>query len=216
MRRNRKPPLQGSRAVDNVHDGLRKCHDPAKPARGRRPPAQPCRLPFADPGKQRQRTGPRRCRNARGHRNRCRRRRDHRLGEARPGLRPGPHQGALPLGTPPRASPWNPSLGVGDGEGACGHGEGAPSGVPDGAPSPCPHAPSPSPTPTDGVQRLRLWWGSRGQSPLAGSGAEPRPCFDQMTTPPPTAPVAVTAGVAASSRHDLPSRRSAPERSRAA
>ena len=31
------------------------------------------------------------------------------------------------------------------------------------------HPPTPSPKPMDGVQRLRLWWGSRGQSPLAGS-----------------------------------------------
>src|SRR5208283_1167418 len=29
---------------------------------------------------------------------------DHRVNDARPGLRPGPHQGALPLGTPPRAA----------------------------------------------------------------------------------------------------------------
>jgi hypothetical protein len=33
--------------------------------------------------------------------------------------------------------------------------------------------PSLAPTKTDGVQRLRLWWGSRGQSPLAGFRAEP-------------------------------------------
>ena len=33
-----------------------------------------------------------------------------------------------------------------------------------------------------------------------GSGAKPRPCFAQAMVPPPTTPVAVTAGVAASSR----------------
>ena len=37
--------------------------------------------------------------------------------------------------------------------------------------------PPPHPLPVMKFQRLRLWWGSRGQSPLAGFGASPRPSF---------------------------------------
>jgi hypothetical protein len=89
----------------------------------------------------------------------------------------GPHQGALPLGTPPRAAALGTlplCLGRGRGTGAGPGGRHhAGDGRRDGNRPARPRSPSRAPNTMDGSQRLRLWWGSRGQSPLAGFRAEP-------------------------------------------
>jgi hypothetical protein len=99
-----------------------------------------------------------------------------RRGAARPGLCPGPHQRALPSGLPPRAEPLEPAhLVVGR--------EGRPRRKPPRRRLPMRRLAARSPLPPhnqmDGVQRLRLWWGSRGQSPWRVSGQ--RPDFASLT-----------------------------------
>src|SRR5208337_592251 len=68
--------------------------------------------------------------------------------------------GASPRTPPEGAALWTPAKGIALGTLSLVWGAG-------GGPAPQ--------TKTDGVQRLRLWWGSRGQSPLAGFRAEPCP-----------------------------------------
>ena len=96
---------------------------------------------------------------------------------ARPGLRPGPHQGALPLGSPPRAAALGTLHLVGVREGGPGLAWAAAitpaiAGVIAGSPG-RPRSPSLTPTKWMDSKGRRLWWGSRGQSPLAGFRAEP-------------------------------------------
>ena len=84
-------------------------------------------------------------------------------------LPPNPHQGALPLESPPRAEPLEPFTWLGGREG----GRRAWPASPFWRGRPSASSPSRPPSQTDGLQRPCLCWGSRGQSPLAGSGAEP-------------------------------------------
>ncbi len=89
------------------------------------------------------------------------------------GFAPGPHQGALPLGTPPRASPWNPSLGV------WGWGGGGWAGrrcrpACRTAPVPCPPAPSPSPhSQSWSPEAAASGGGPGGKAPWRVSGRSP-------------------------------------------
>ena len=116
------------------------------------------------------------------------RRRCAQLREARPGLRPRPHQGALPLGTPPRAEPLEPRTGsVGRGRGRGGTATGA-SGTPD---APVAVPPRPLPLPTLPVLESKAAAGAcpratvpggggpGGKAPWRGSGRSPGLPFTQ-------------------------------------
>ncbi len=99
------------------------------------------------------------------------------------GFAPEPHQRALPSGLPPRASPWNPSLRLVDGEGgACGVDVVRPAARCRRHALPPPH----QPIETDGSQRLAFGgaWaamsGPRGAKPPGGvQGQSPWPSFTQ-------------------------------------
>ena len=87
--------------------------------------------------------------------------------EASGALPPNPHQGALPLGTPPRAEPLEPFTWLGGREGDLRRGC-----LSDPWPERQPRRRSPSrpPNQTDGLQRLCLCWGVQGgKAPMAGS-----------------------------------------------
>ncbi len=110
---------------------------------------------------------------------------------ARLGLRPGPHQGALPPGPPPpgtsaRGQAPAAASGLHDwewlrGRGRVGEAKGRRPACRT-APLRLAHPPPPPPhTPSEGFQGLCPWRGSKGQRPLAGSGAEPRPCCVHAT-----------------------------------
>ena len=113
---------------------------------------------------------------------------------ARPGLRPRPHQGALPLGTPPRAEPLEPRTGsLGRGRGRSGRGDRAPSRAGRAPHRRAPTPPSPPQTPSQGVQRpLPLVGGPGGQRPPGGvrggapallrspKGPRPRPAWRRV------------------------------------
>ena len=89
------------------------------------------------------------------------------------GFAPDPTKGRCPLEPRQGRALGTLHWECGEGKGAGGRGDGAPSGWPDGAPSPRPPAPSPPHTPSHEVQRLRLWWGSGGKAPWRGSGRSP-------------------------------------------
>ena len=89
------------------------------------------------------------------------------------GFAPGPHQRALPLGSPPRAAALGTRSLVAVREGHCGIGLGCLDHAGDrrrdpGSPGQSRNAP-PSPQPNEWISKgRRLWWGSRGQSPPGG------------------------------------------------
>ena len=105
------------------------------------------------------------------------------------GFAPDPTKGLRPLEPRQGHSPWNPSLGVWGGAGGVGaRRRGA---VRHAGRRPFASPPRPLPLPTRPVMESRgrcLWWGSRGQSPLAGSGAEPRLAFAAAGLAPPGGP----------------------------
>ena len=95
--------------------------------------------------------------------------RGNRLKEGRPGLRPGPHQGALPLGTPPRAAALGtrPLVGLREGWPMGPNARRSPAFGPIGIPPPStrPKNEVQRPLPLVGVQGATPPGGVQGQSP---------------------------------------------------
>src|SRR4051794_33093812 len=82
------------------------------------------------------------------------------VSQVRRGFAPGPHQGALPLGAPPRGiAPWNHSFWLGGEE---------------ARPGPRTVTVAPLPTqPMDGLQRASPFAGVQGQGPWRVRGGSP-------------------------------------------
>ena len=110
------------------------------------------------------------------------------------GFAPGPHQGALPLGSPPRAEPLGPFTGEVGREGgpAPAWVAARPTIVGRAATSRC-RSPSRPTSPTDGLQRRCLCWGVQGAKPPGGFQGRAL----ALLPPPVTAPAAASGLTAA-------------------